>query len=404
MITQRKLSFEILKKTYIDNKYANLLLRNELNRLPYEKRGFVNEIVYGVIRNDLFLRYQFQDHLKIKTKEKINIILMMAYYEYIFLNEKKYVITNEYVNLVDDNFKPLINAILRNKLDDIKKVDGQSLENMSIKYSIPLWIVKLLNSQHPLKFKDILNDYNNCKPKVFYRINPLKFNGEIIRKHDINFIDEKYFVSKENLINSSFFKKGYFYVQDYGSKNIVEKLELKENDLILDMCAAPGSKSFNILENIKNSKNLIINDINNTRLDLIKNKAEILGYRDLNYLNCDALKIDGYDNYFDKILLDAPCSGFGVFKRKVDLKNKIKPNDLDELVFLQKELLNKAYSLLKKGGILVYSTCTLNNKENNRQVSEFIKRFNDLELLEEENIFPEDGHDGFYIAKIIKMR
>lgn len=403
MITQRKLSFEILKKTYIDKKYANLLLRNELNKLPYEKRAFVNEIVYGVIRNDLFLRFQFQSYLKEKTKEKVNIILMMAYYEYVFLNEKKYVITNEYVGLVDKTFKPLVNAILRNKLENVKSICDDSLENISIKYSIPLWIIKLLNSQHPLEFKNILDDYQNNRPKVFYRINPLKFKQEMIEELGIEFIDEKYFVSKNNLTNSKYFEEGYFYVQDYGSKDIVEKLEVKDDDLILDMCAAPGSKSFNILEKIKNKNNLFINDISLLRLNLIKDKAYKLGYKNLNFLNFDALKIFGYDNYFDKILLDAPCSGFGVFKRKVDLKNKIQPTDLDEIVKLQEKLLDKSYTLLKKGGILVYSTCTLNVKENHKQVLNFLKKYKDLKLIEEENVFPKEGHDGFFIAKIFKM-
>lgn len=406
MISERQLSYEILKASYIDGQYANLIMRKRLNELPKQQRPFVTEIVNGVIRNDIKLRANFERYFTSKTKMSIIIILMMAYYEKHYLQHPNYVVVNEYVGLTKKQYKAFINGFLRNHLDDFNFYEvTNNLEEVSIKYSLPLWIVKLLKAQYNDKdFEYLLNDYQEVLPSIFYHLNSNKIDSEVLKSLDVTFITDKAFISKNNLIDHDLFKNGSIYVQDLGSQMIGDALDLQDGDFILDMCAAPGSKTFNMLENIDDDTNFYINDISALRLELIKSKAINLGYQNLNFINYDGLKLGELGINFDKILLDAPCSGLGVIKRKTDLKNRIRPENLDELVSLQQGLLEVAATILKKGGQLVYSTCTLNRKENDRQIRNFLTIHQEFELIDERLILPEKGSDAFYFAKMTKIK
>ena len=199
------------------------------------------------------------------------------------------------------------------------------------------------------------------------------------------------------MINTKEFKNGLFYVQDINSSSMINNLELKEDDLFLDACSAPGSKLFNALKYLK-EENCFANDINNTRVNLIKDKAKILGFNNINYLNHDASILNNViSTKFNKILLDVPCSGLGVIGRKPDIKFHLNGSDLDELQVIQYSILNNVSELLEKDGLLCYSTCTLNTKENSKQVQRFIKEHDDYILLKEETIINNLG-DMFYYA------
>lgn len=399
-MTQRQLAYDILKDSYLKNQYVNIVFRNKIKLIDKIKRNFVLELVNGVIRNDLFLKYQFQHLINKKTKFEVIILLMMAYYEKHFMQNENYAIVNEYVNLAKKYDKGFVNYILRNNLDNFIEVSSQSDEELSLKYSLPLWIIKLLKAQYSEKeFEYFLNDYQDNKPIVYYHLNPLKAKKEDFK--DVEFINDDIFISKDSLIESDEFKAGKMYIQDQGAYFIVEKLNVLKNSRVLDICAAPGSKSFNILEKLENKNSLYINDISNTRLQLIKEHSNKLGYKDLNFLNYDGIELKNKGFTFNRILADVPCSGLGVLKRKVDLKNKIQPVNLDELVKVQKDILESCYEMLENDGILVYSTCTINKKENERQIREFMQKHPDLTLIEE-GLIIKPKSDIFYFAKIKK--
>lgn len=399
-MTQRQLAYDILKDSYLKNQYVNIVFRNKIKLIDKIKRNFVLELVNGVIRNDLFLKYQFQHLINKKTKFEVIILLMMAYYEKHFMQNENYAIVNEYVNLAKKYDKGFVNYILRNNLDNFIEVSGQSDEELSLKYSLPLWIIKLLKAQYSEKeFEYFLNDYQDNKPIVYYHLNPLKAKKEDFK--DVEFINDDIFISKDSLIESDEFKAGKMYIQDQGAYFIVEKLNVLKDSRVLDICAAPGSKSFNILEKLENKNSLYINDISNTRLQLIKEHSNKLGYKDLNFLNYDGIELKNKGFTFNRILADVPCSGLGVLKRKVDLKNKIQPVNLDELVKVQKDILESCYEMLENDGILVYSTCTINKKENERQIKEFMQKHPDLTLIEE-GLIIKPKSDIFYFAKIKK--
>lgn len=396
-MNQRSIAFEILYKTIKDESYSNLLMRDKLNMLEPIQRGFVTNLVNGVLRKFEFLNYQIVDEIESGTPFKLQLILIMALYERFFLNEKDYVVNNEYVDLCDNKFdKSFINAILH-------KVVELKMTNISnIKYCLPKWIFDLLNSQYDEKtLLKILKVYQNI-PSIYYRLNKKKCSFDDLNKLCIQKLNDDIFISKNNLLNSNEYKKGYFYIQDYNSSTIYKHLDLNENNTLLDVCCAPGSKLFNCLDILK-EENCYANDLNEKRVSLIKKMAIKLGYYNINYINYDGTLLkDNLDIKFDRIMIDAPCSGLGVIGRKPDLKFHIAPNDLDELQKIQLNLLISVKELLADNGIMLYSTCTLNKKENDRQIRKFLSNTDDLVLLDEDTIINDLG-DCFYFAKLKKV-
>ena len=397
-MNQRQLALQILYKTINDESYSNLLMRKELNKLEPIQRGFVTNIVNGVLRKYEFLNFQIEDLINENTNLKTKLILMMALFERFYLKEKDYVVNNEYVKLGKNKYeKSFINALLH-KIKTLKEPN-----TLSSKYNLPEWIVNLLSKQYDEdEFKRIIKVYQSI-PLVYYRLNTNKTKIEDLYHLEINVVDENIFTSENNLLNTMEYKQGLFYIQDYNSASLYKHLDLKENSIFLDVCSAPGSKLFNALDIIK-QENAYSNDMNENRLELIKKMANKLGYYSINYLNYDGrLLKDKLDIKFDRILLDAPCSGLGVISRKPDLKFHIKPESLDELEIIQYELLNSMDDLLVKDGILLYSTCTLNKKENSRLIKKFLSNNEKYVLLEEDTIINELG-DCFYYCKMRKSQ
>ena len=393
-MNQREIALEILVKSISDNSYTNLFMRKKLNELEPIQRPFVTNLVYGVLKKYDYLIYQIKNEFNSKTSLRNKLILAMALYEKFFLKEKDYVVNNEYVNLANNKYdKSFINAVLR------KDIELRSSDKEYINCSLPEWLYNLLSKQYDLeKFNAIINNYNRI-PEIYYRKNNLKFIENEI--NDIEFINNEIFISNRNLVNSSYMKEGKFYIQDFNSSNLFKHLDLNKNDKLLDVCSAPGSKLFNCLDVLEPS-NCYANDIHEHRVKLIKNKAELLGFNNINYLNLDGREIkNNIDIKFNKIMLDVPCSGLGTISRKPDLKYHIKPESLDELQSIQAELLESVKDLLLEGGIILYSTCTLNKKENRKQIDNFIINNPNFTVVEDETIINDMG-DCFYYAKLLK--
>ena len=397
-MNQRETALEILYKTIKEESYSNLLMRRELEKLPRIQRAFTTNLVNGVLRKYEYLSYQFRDEIKPDTTLRVRLILCMALYERFCLKEKDYVVNNEYVELGKNRHeKAFINALLH-KIKNLKEA-----EDPWIRYNLPEWIYRLLSSQYDEEtLKKILSVYQKI-PSVYYRINKKKCRTQDLEKLNINVMNEDIFTAKDNLLTTEEYKKGYFYIQDYNSASLYRHLDLKENNTLLDVCSAPGSKLFNCLDILK-PENCYANDLHENRVKLIQKMAEKLGYVGIHYLNQDGRKLkDILDLQFDRIMLDAPCSGLGVIGRKPDLKFHVRPESLDELEKLQLELLNSVKDLIKEDGIILYSTCTLNRKENDRLVRKFLNEDGRYQLLEENTIINEEG-DAFYYAKIKRVK
>lgn len=392
-MNQREIALEIIYKSISDNSYTNLLMRKKLEELEPIQRPFVTNLVSGVLKNYDYLIYQVSNNIKNNTSLKNKIIISMALYEKFYLNKENYIF-NEYVNLGKNEYdKAFINAILRKDFNLVNSKEEY------INNSLPKWIYDLLKAQYSEdEFNLILDNYKRV-PLVYYRLNHLKAKFEDF--NDINILNEDIFTSNNNLVNTDDFKDGKFYMQDINSSSLYKHLNLKEDDTLLDVCSAPGSKLFNCLDIIK-PNNAYANELHNHRLNLIKDKAKVLGFDGINYLNYDGKDLNKVlDIKFDKIMLDVPCSGLGTIGRKPDLKYHIKPESLDELQIIQHDLLQSCKDLIKDNGVILYSTCTLNKKENSKQVSRFLKENTEFKLEKEETIINEIG-DCFYYAVIIK--
>ena len=393
---QRNTALNILYKTISDESFTSLLMRKELEKLEKVQRPFVTSLVQGVLKNYGLLEYNISLYTR-KTSLTNRIILMMALYERYFMKEKEYAVNNSYVELAKTRYdKSFINATLRN-------ISGLKYsENEWINYSLPQWLYKLIKKQYPDDYKTIIDNYHAIH-KTYYRLNPNKTSfDELKNKYDIEIMDNNIFTSRVNLINTEDFNNGLFYIQDINAAKLTSILKLKEDYTLLDVCSAPGSKLFNTLEVLKDS-NTFSNDINSTRLELIKKKALILGYKNINFLNCDGRYLsDRLNMKFDVIMMDVPCSGLGVIGRKPDIKFHIKPENLDELQSIGYDILNSCSRLLKDDGQILYSTCTINRKENEKQIEKFIKNNPEFKIIEEKTIIESYG-DLFYYCLLSRV-
>lgn len=393
---QRLIALNILRKTISDESFTSLLMRKELEKLEKVQRPFVTNIVQGVLKNYALLEYNVNLYVR-KTSLTNKLILMMALYERYFLKEKEYAVNNSYVELSKTKYdKSFINATLRN-IRELKYSD-----NEWINVSLPEWLYKLIKKQYPDDYRTIIENYHSVH-KTYYRLNPNKTDFDYLKdKYDIEIMENNVFISKQNLINTDDFNNGFFYIQDINAAKLTSVLKLKEDYTLLDVCSAPGSKLFNTLELLKDS-NTFSNDLNSTRLELIKKKALILGYKNINFLNCDGRYLNSKLNMkFDVIMMDVPCSGLGVIGRKPDIKFHIKPENLDELQNIGYEILNNCSKLLKEDGQILYSTCTINRKENEKQIEKFIKNNPEFKIIEEKTIIESYG-DLFYYCLLSRV-
>ncbi|MCI6700270.1 MAG: hypothetical protein MR454_02610 [Solobacterium sp.] len=393
---QRLIALNILRKTISDESFTSLLMRKELEKLEKVQRPFVTNIVQGVLKNYELLEYNVNLYVR-KTSLTNKLILMMALYERYFLKEKEYAVNNSYVELSKTKYdKSFINATLRN-IRELKYSD-----NEWINVSLPEWLYKLIKKQYPDDYRTIIENYHSVH-KTYYRLNPNKTDFDYLKdKYDIEIMENNVFISKQNLINTDDFNNGFFYIQDINAAKLTSVLKLKEDYTLLDVCSAPGSKLFNTLELLQDS-NTFSNDLNSTRLELIKKKALILGYKNINFLNCDGRYLNSKLNMkFYAIMMDVPCSGLGVIGRKPDIKFHIKPENLDELQNIGYEILNNCSKLLKEDGQILYSTCTINRKENEKQIEKFIKNNPEFKIIEEKTIIESYG-DLFYYCLLSRV-
>ena len=441
----REIALKTLVKIEKEEGYSNIVLNQvikENKKILTEKDiSLISEIVYGVISYKITLDEIIKKYSSIKLK-KISIwilnVLRMGIYQIIFLDKiPKSAAVNESVNLAkryghkaSSNF---VNAILR-KVDkkDFEELFNikDDVERISKTTSMPEWIIKeLAKNTNYEDIEEICKNLNK-RPKINIRINRLKTNivevKEELKKENIiyNTIseDEEDFLELEkikDIENNKLFKNGFFTIQDISAGMTAKILSPKPNELVLDACAAPGGKTTYMAELMNNKGKIIAGDIYEHRLNLIKQNAKRLGISIIETKILDATKYyKEYEAKFDKILLDVPCLGIGVIKRKPDIKWQRKPEDLQEICKIQKIILENCSKYLKIGGELVYSTCSILEEENENIIKEFVKKNQNFEIKKVKNtikifenfikkegylaINPTEKNDGFFICKLVK--
>ena len=422
----RNLALKILYDINEKKGYSNIVLdkyinknRDELSNLDI---GFISELVYGVITWKLTLEYIVQKYSKIKIKkmsEWVKNILMLGAYQIIFLDKvPKSAAVNESVNLCKKyNYKSanFVNAILRK----IEKSDYQNIDaikeinkRISLKTSMPEWFVeKLINEYGAKEALEICNDLN-LRPNNTVRINRLKGNLEIGNQAILD--DFITITGTKNIVKMPEYINGNISIQDESAGLSSFILNPKEGETVLDACSAPGGKTTYLAEIMNNTGSIVAWDIYEERLKQVDENAKRLGINIIKTEVKDASIYDkAYDKKFNKILLDVPCLGLGVIRRKPDIKWNRSEENIDEITKIQYQILKTCSKYLKDDGILVYSTCSILKEENINIIEKFLeeeefeivdisdKVKKDFKYVNEKNtieLFPNEKHDGFYIA------
>ncbi len=415
--------YQSLNNIYKNNAFSNLEINRVLKKgeLSSLDGSLYTNIVYGVLQNSAFLDFcikQFAPNHKLTAKVKT--LLKMSYYQMYYMDKiPVYAIVNEAVEIAKQDLGPgaakFVNAVLHTMAEqpfELKKENYSDDDDYyALLYSIPNWLYKMVVKHYGSSAALQWAQSSKLPPKLYCRVNTLKTcQTEVLQNADFQAAEEVanclVYLGKGSLASTKEYQEGFITIQDISAQMVAPLLDLQEQDVVLDMCAAPGSKTTQMTALMNNKGKIIATDISAARLELIQQALLRLAVSNVQCLLADALQLKERfgAGYFDKILLDAPCSGFGVIRRKPDIIiQKTKQTDLDGLLELQKQLLEVAYYLLKKGGILVYSTCTLNKKENAKQIASFVVKHSEMRLEKEQQILPTSSSgDGFYMAKLSK--
>ena len=400
----REYALNVLVKVLYDHGYANLLMRQE-NDLNEADQALASELVYGTLRNVTLLDYQWRD-LAEHCDRRTSVLLDLSVYQLQHLDRiPDYAVINEAVLLASRHDKNFVNAILHKVLKRGKKELHleDPLEQAAMMTSHPLWLLKLWSAHYGTETAIKIAEQDQQRPQVYGRINTLKISKETLAKEEgITFLNDVSFICDQPIAKTAYFEAGAMVVQDLSSAEIPMLMDLKAGMKVLDVCAAPGTKTQEMAMLMENQGEIVANDLYQERIALIDQLMQKTGTVIVNSIARDAsLPDDSLQlESFDRILVDAPCSGLGDLSHKPEIRLHVTPDSLDELVKLQTQILNANAPYLKKGGILVYSTCTLNRKENESQTKKFLQTHPDFELLEEHTVFPfEKDTDGFYAAK-----
>ncbi|MCC2716565.1 16S rRNA (cytosine(967)-C(5))-methyltransferase RsmB [Finegoldia magna] len=409
----------------INNKsgYSSELLKTyDYGDLDKRDIAYIKRCVFTEIENRFFIDYVISkcSDLELNKLDKIVLeILRMATTEILFMKTADYAVVDEAVELANNltHYKDYVNAVLR----EVCRInlDEEDLGD-EIKFSINKELLKMLSKSYSKKtVKKLLKSFFYKSDFVIkqnkIKENNLKTNlenqGFVLEEHP--FLKDSFIVrNPESIIDTNEFKEGKFIIQDGSCSLCAEVLEPMENSVVLDICAAPGSKSCNIQEITNNQSIIYCNDINNNKIDRIKENVYKCGVENVQYMNFDATILqEDLINKFDRILVDAPCSATGVINKNPEIKLFRTKKDVEDLVGIQRRILENCEKYLKKDGILVYSTCSLLKEENEENVDYIENKLNlkreDIDFYGDKNEFIklmpfQKGTQGFFISKFVK--
>ena len=422
MSNPRKAAVKALLKVENDAAYSNIALNAVLRESGLENadRAFASAIFYGVLDRRITIDFILSKFIKTPLKKVAPFtleVLRSAVYQIMFMDKvPDSAAVNEAVKLIKSSRESrnagFANAILRNILrNEITLPDGKDPQSLSVKYSCPEWIINSFITDYGADTAEELLKESLKPAPVIIRVNTLKTDTDTLKteleKRGIptdTAETENALILKKGIDAADFdlYKRGYFYAEDLSSQTAVSVLNPKNGERVLDMCAAPGGKSFTMALLMENAGEIVSCDLYEQRVGLIKSGAERLGIDIIKPMTADASRYNEDLGKFDCILCDVPCSGLGVLRRKPDIKYKPE-NDFAELEALQHKILQNAARYLKKGGRILYSTCTLRRAENEKLVNSFIMEYNGFRKMYEHTYLPHiDKTDGFYCALIVK--
>ena len=430
-MTVRALALELYEDV-IDNKaYSNIVLNEALRfeELNSQDKGLLTEILYGTLQHKLTLEYYVRPFVKTKLRRWQRYLLLISIYQLEYLDRvPDFAVINEAVEIAKERgglqagkqINGILRAYLRGErpnIDDIKN----DAARLSLKYSMPKWLVKHWFKHYSTEETERIISSLNEKPQMYLRVNKKLIDRDNLIEILLN---EGYDVREstlhpdaiefngQNITHSSSYKDGFFAIQDVSSMFVNLALDPDDDDDILDVCSAPGGKGLHALESM-DSGSVTLGDVHEHKITLIDNEASRLQHTNYEAFVADAETHD-YGRHFDRIIVDAPCSGLGVVKRKPEIKYERNEESINELVELQLDILDNVKKYLKPNGILIYSTCTIHQLENENVAYTFKKNHDDIEFDDfsipafnftgpYRQILPyEHQTDGFFIARFKK--
>lgn len=428
-INTRELALEMLIEINENGQFSHIVLRSVLDKYQYlskQDRAFMTRLVDGTIEYMLQMDYiidQFSKTKVRKMKPFIRNLLRMSVYQIKYMaSVPDSAVCNEAVKIAKRHkfaqLSGFVNGVLRNIA---RNIDTVEFGDLCTKYSMPQWIVdRFVAAYGGKKAEQILESFQQ-ESTISIRTNLMKctpaqlkhrLEDEGVTVKEVPELDYAFIISDFDYLNGlSAFKDGLFYVQDISSMMVAQAASPKPGDNVIDVCAAPGGKSTHIAELLNGTGHVQARDINDYKVDMIEENIQRHGLDNMTACVMDATEYDEASKESADILIcDLPCSGLGVLGRKKDIRYKMSPQSLTELVDLQRQILDTVHTYVKPGGTLIYSTCTIDEDENEKNVQWFTGRYPEFELDKSfangagmEQMLPGDhGNDGFFIARFIR--
>lgn len=437
----REVALQTLITVEKDHSYSNLLLNNMIKKYQLNRKdiGLLTEIVYGTIQRRDTLDYYLNPFLKKKPDKWVQILLRLTLYQIVFLDRiPERAAIFEAVEIAKrrghKGIASMVNGVLRSiqrsgvpSLDEIR----DPIKRLATRTSHPEWLIKRWVNQIGFEETEKMCVINSEPPTQTARVNTTIISKDELLQELTNegfevisgdIVKDSIKSIKGNLANSESFRKGYLTIQDESSMLVAKSLGPDSGDKVLDSCAAPGGKTTHIAELLNNTGQVISLDLHHHKVKLINEQVTRLQLTNVEAFALDSRKVQEHfqAGSFDKILVDAPCSGLGVIRRKPDIKYTKTEQDIKKLAQIQGEILDAVAPLLKRGGRLVYSTCTIDCEENLDTIESFLHRNNGFAIDPTlQSRFPDcvkpyckDGQvqllphyfgtDGFFIASLMK--
>ncbi len=403
--TVREHIIDLLIEIEREDTYAQLAIKDALQNVDIKDKALMTEVIYGTLKHQIKLDYilnQFSKTPVRKMKPFIRTALRMSVYQLLYLDKiPTSAVINEAVKITKkrkfQNLSGFVNGVLR-EIDrqraNIRYPNQKKhpILAMSIKYSIPEWMIEEWLKVYPKEEVEAICMALNERAKVCGHYNPLKASKEVVIEHlreegleieEGKFLKDSFYIKHlDKLQDLASFKNGEWTVQDESATLVGYVLAPQKGERVLDMCSAPGGKSIHMAQLMENQGEIRSCDVYAHKLELIQKNAERMGISIIKpTLQDGTIHQAAFEAAFDKVLLDAPCSGLGIMKRKPDIRHHRSKEDIESLVALQQSLATQAISYVKPGGKLVYSTCTISYQENEEMVAFITSKGLELESI-----------------------
>ena len=404
-----------------DGQYSHLVLRDVLDKYQYlskQERAFLTRLTEGTVERMLTLDYVIDQFSKTKVKKMkplIRELMRLSVYQIMYMDGvPDAAVCNEAVKLARkrgfSGLSGFVNGVLRSVARGWKDV---AFQNESVRYSVPEWIIDGWNADYGRDVTEKMLEAFMQPAKITVRTNTQKCTPEELKDRlsqegvtveAIEGISYAFALSGfDYLAGLGSFQDGWFYVQDISSMTVAHAADPKKGDYIIDVCAAPGGKSSHLAELLDGSGMVEARDLTEYKVGLIEENILRHDLHNMKAVQQDATLFDEASvEKADILICDLPCSGLGVIGRKSDIRYKMTAEKAHELAVLQQEMLDTVWKYVKRGGKLIYSTCTIHKEENEDNVAAFLQKHPQFTLVEQRQIFPMEGSDGFFVAKMIR--